>query len=69
MSLSLTLILIATALGLALFAGWRGARPWDIRRGPRMMPWRFLMVMSAAAVMLLAIHLAVLLGAPSRPPV
>ncbi|WP_298124937.1 hypothetical protein [Brevundimonas sp.] len=58
MSLSLTLILLAASVALTLLAGWRGARPPDLSRGPRMVPWRFLMVTSAALASLLLIHLA-----------
>jgi heme/copper-type cytochrome/quinol oxidase subunit 1 len=32
-----------------------------------MIPWRFIMVMSGAALMLLLIHVATLLGMPQRP--
>jgi hypothetical protein len=44
----------AIAVGLACaavaaFAGWRGARPPDLRRGPRLIPWRGIMVFTAAA--------------------
>ena len=66
MSLTTTLILLAAALAFGAFAGWRGARPLDIMKGPRMIPWRFLMLLSAAVAMLLLIHLATLAGA-ERP--
>ncbi|MDP1913875.1 hypothetical protein [Brevundimonas sp.] len=67
MSLTLTLVLLAAALGLAVFAGWRGSRPWDLRRGVRMIPWRFIMLLSGAAILILAIHLGTLMGVPQRP--
>ena len=66
MSLTLTLVLLATALGLTTFAGWRGSRPWDLRRGVRMIPWRFIMLLSGAGVFILVIHLGALMGAPQR---
>ena len=66
MSLSVTLALISAALALTVFAGWRGARPWDPRKGVRMMPWRIIMLLSATAVFILVIHLAALLGVPQR---
>lgn len=69
MTLMTTLILLATALAVTAFAGWRGARPPDPRKGPRMTPWRFIMLLGAMMVFLLAIHLAALLGAPMRSPV
>lgn len=67
MDLTVTLALIAAALALALFAGWRGSRPWDLRRGVRMIPWRFIMLLSGAAIMILAIHVGTLMGVPQRP--
>lgn len=66
MSMIPTLGLIASAVALAAFAGWRGARPWDPRRGVRMIPWRFIMVLAGAAVLLLVVHLGALLGVPQR---
>lgn len=66
MSLSVTIVLIVAAITLAVFAGWRGARPWDPRRGVRMMPWRMIMLLSGAGVFILVIHLAALMGVPQR---
>lgn len=67
MSQSLTLALLVGAIALGLFSGWRGAQPPDPRKGPRLMPWRFLMLLSAAFAMLLLIHLVALLGGGSPP--
>lgn len=67
MDLTVTLILLAIALGATLFCGWRGARPPDPIRGPRMIPWRFLMIGAAALALLLLSHLATLLGAQRAP--
>lgn len=66
MSLSVTLALIIAAVALTVFAGWRGAQPWDPRKGVRMIPWRAIMLLSATAVFILAIHLAALMGMPMR---
>ncbi|PZO04257.1 MAG: hypothetical protein DCF29_10485 [Alphaproteobacteria bacterium] len=66
MPLSVTLALIAAAVAMTVFAGWRGARPWDPRKGVRMIPWRIIMLLSATAVVILAVHLAALLGMPQR---
>ena len=62
MSLPVTLSLLTAALGLTVLCGWRGARPPDLHRGPRLAPWRFLMLLSAAGAMLLLVHLVNLLG-------
>jgi len=62
MSMTLTLALMALATALMIFAGWRGGRPLDLTRGPRMVPWRFIMLLSGALVALLLIHVGALLG-------
>ena len=66
MSMTLTLSLLAGALIVGGFAGWRGARPSDFLR-PRMVPWRFIMLLSGAVILVLAVHLGALLGVPQRP--
>lgn len=58
MSPSLTLTLLAATIAVAVFSGWRGARPPDLSKGPRMMPWRFIMLVAGALTFLLLIHLA-----------
>lgn len=60
MTMPLTLSLLAGALLVAIFSGWRGARPNDFLK-PRMVPWRFIMLLAGALVFLLVIHLAALL--------
>ena len=48
-------ILLAAACAiLAAVAGWRGARPPNPHRGPRLVPWRFIMVLAAAIAILAA---------------
>ncbi|RZJ29104.1 MAG: hypothetical protein EON85_07630 [Brevundimonas sp.] len=66
MDMRLTLILVAVTVAITLFAGWRGARPWDPTRTVRMAPWRFIMVMGGAATVLLLVHVGALLGVPQR---
>ena len=68
MTLPVTLALLILSVGFVVFAGWRGALPPDLARGPRMVPWRFLMILSAALAFFLLIHVAALLGAPMRSP-
>jgi hypothetical protein len=62
MDLNLTLALTAAFLAVAVVAGWRGARPPDFLKGPRMIPWRFIMVTAAAGLLVLVVHLVNLLG-------
>ena len=45
----------------ALF-GWLGARKPDPSRGPRLAPYRFLMLLFAAVVLLMVVHLINLAG-------
>jgi len=66
MSPIVTVSLIIAALALAVFAGWRGSLPWDPRRGVRMIPWRFIMLLCGVAIFILAIHVGTLLGVPQR---
>jgi hypothetical protein len=61
MDLTLTLELAAGFLAAAVFAGWRGARPPNPHKGPRLMPWRFLMILSAAVLLFVLGHLVHLL--------
>lgn len=65
MSMTLTLSLLAAALIIGGFAGWRGARPSDFLK-PRMVPWRFIMLLAGAFAFLLMIHVGTLLGVTPR---
>lgn len=62
MGLTLTISLLAGFLGLAVFAGWRGARPFDPRRGPRLVPWSLIMTLAACVALVFLVHLVNLLG-------
>ena len=65
MSLSVTLGLCGLFLALGVFFGWRGAAPPNPHRGPRLVPYRFLMVLCGAALLYLAAHLLNLMGIPT----
>ena len=62
LDLTVTLALTAVGLGLTLVFGWFGARPPNLKRGPRLIPHRFLMLMAAAFTLLMLVHLANLAG-------
>ena len=47
---------------VALFCAWRGAQPPDLLRGPRMIPYRMIMVLAAAVVLVMVVHLVNLAG-------
>lgn len=61
MSLTLTLILLAVGGALTGLFGWLGARP-KVPGRPRLAPWQFLMMLSAAFALLMAVHLLNLAG-------
>lgn len=67
MSPSLTLTLLAASSAVAVFSGWRGARPPDLMKGPRMVPWRFIMLVAGALTFLLLIHLVTTLSGRTFP--
>jgi len=68
LTLPLTLILaIVAGLFTALF-GWLGSRPMNPAKGPRMMPWRFLMLLTFTAALMLIVHLLNLVGIHTKPP-
>jgi drug/metabolite transporter (DMT)-like permease len=62
MDMPSTLALAAGLLTLAAFAGWRGARPPNPHRGPRLMPWRFLMLAATACLVFVLGHLVQMLS-------
>jgi len=62
LTLPVTLGAAAVGLVVALALGWMGARPPDLQRGPRLVPYRFLMLLAGAFVMLMLVHAANLLG-------
>jgi hypothetical protein len=46
---------------VAAFAGWRGSRPPNPLKGPRLIPWRMIMLLAAAgAVAMLGVGLRML---------
>lgn len=58
-------LLIALGIGfaaLAAFAGWRGARPPNPMKGPRLIPWRAIMVFAAAAAVIVLVQVEQAVG-------
>jgi hypothetical protein len=53
---------------VAVFSGWRGARPPNLQRGPRLIPWRMIMLLAAAGAMYMLVHLVNLLGFTTGRP-
>jgi len=63
MDLAPTLVIAGAAAALGVLFGWLGARPPDLQRGPRLAPYRLLMMLCAAVVMIMLVHLANIAGA------
>ena len=57
-----TLVALAITISLGVLFGWLGARPPNLAKGPRLIPYRFLMLMAGAGVILLLIHVKELAG-------
>jgi len=68
MDLPATIVVAVVALLFAVFCGWRGARPINVLKGPRLMPWRPLMMVSAVVLLLMAAHILNLLGMKTGDP-
>ena len=62
MTLTTTLIVMAALAGIAIFSGWRGAKPPNLLKGPRLVPHRLIMVTASAALLVMTVHLVNLLG-------
>ena len=62
MDLPVVAALAAACLVLAIFCGWRGARPWDPMKGVRMIPYRALMLLFAALSVIFLIWMANMAG-------
>lgn len=54
MSLQITILVLALAVAVTVFCGWRGARSWNVLEGPRMVPWRFLMLLAFTLALVMA---------------
>ena len=67
MALPLTLSLTALFAAVAILCGWLGARSPDPLRGPRLVPYRLLMLITAAVALVLATHVVNLLGISTGP--
>ena len=62
MELAPTVLILAVALLIAAGAGWMGARPPNLQRGPRLAPYRAIMAAAAVCALLMLVHLVNLAG-------
>ena len=65
MNLTVTLILAGVALALTFVFGALGARPVKPLAHPRLMPWRFMMMMAFVGMVAMLVHVVALLRAPA----
>ena len=68
LNLTETLIAIVIGAAICLFCGWKGAQAPNPRRGVRMTPYRFLMLLSASFTLFLVVHLLNLMGVSTGRP-
>jgi hypothetical protein len=62
MTATTTALLLILVLALGALCGWLGARAPDLHKGPRLIPYRFLMMGCAAIALVLVVHLVNLAG-------
>jgi len=62
MDWTITLGLMALFAGVGLVCGWRGAHPPNLAKGPRLIPYRFLMLLAAFGFVAMAAHALGLAG-------
>jgi hypothetical protein len=58
----ITLALTAVVVVATGLCGWMGARAPNPHRGPRLVPWRFLMILGVLGVILMVVHMLNLAG-------
>lgn len=61
MNMIFTLSLAAACLALCVLFGWLGARPPKLLARPRLIPWRFLMLLAFVAMLAVLVHAVTLL--------
>lgn len=64
MTLLVTAVLAALCLALTVFCGWRGARLSRPNAEPRLIPWRFLMLIAFTGMVALLVHVVTLVRDP-----
>ena len=62
MDFQTTAIVAAAGALLTAACGWLGARPPNLNRGPRLVPYRLLMMLGVTFVILMLVHLVNLAG-------
>jgi hypothetical protein len=65
MTVSVTAVLAGFCLALAILFGWRGARAARPHAEPRLVPWRFLMLVAFTGMVAMLVHLVNLIRDPT----
>ena len=65
MTIPVTAALAAAFMALTVFCGWRGARASRPLAAPRLIPWRFLMLIAFTGVVAMLVHVVSLVRDPS----
>lgn len=68
LTLPVTVILLIVSALITVFFGWMGARPYNPHKGPRMVPWRFLMMIAFTFCLLMIVHLLTVTGLKTDQP-
>ncbi len=68
LDLPLTVILLVVTSALTFFCGYMGQRPMNPKKGPRMVPWPFLMMLLLTVSLFLVVHLLTVLGLKTDRP-
>jgi hypothetical protein len=68
MTVSVTAALAGVCFLLAVLFGWRGARAARPHAEPRLVPWRFLMLIAFAGMVAMLVHLVNLVRDPGAAP-
>ena len=65
MTIAVTAALAGLCLALNVLCGWRGAQAARPHAKPRMIPWRFLMLVAFTAMVAFLVHLVTLIREPN----
>ena len=63
----LTITVLLGSIGLGILSNWQAGRPPREDLRPRIVPWRFVMILSAFLAVLSVVHLANLFGIETGP--
>ena len=68
LSLIPTVILLITSVFFTILFGYLGGRTLGAHEGPRMVPWRFLMILTFTVALLMIVHVLTMMGLKTDQP-